>query len=116
MEYSALEKTNRINLLFDFYQELLTDKQQMFLKYYFHDNYSLSEIAAEFAISRQAVYEHIKRAEHILEDYEAKLHLLADHERRTKALGKIREQIDRLSEGPLKTELLLSLEWMQQTE
>ena len=67
---NRLEKTNRINLLFAFYERLLTDKQQTFLKYYFHDDFSLGEIAAEFEISRQAVYEHIKRAEQVLENYE----------------------------------------------
>lgn len=38
---NRLEKTNRINLLFAFYERLLTDKQQTFLKYYFHDDFSL---------------------------------------------------------------------------
>ncbi|MDO3410729.1 YlxM family DNA-binding protein [Saccharibacillus sp. CPCC 101409] len=79
---SRLEKTNRINLLFAFYERLLTEKQQTFLKYYFHDDFSLGEIAAEFEISRQAVYEHIKRAEQTLENYEAKLALLQRHESR----------------------------------
>ncbi|NGZ75538.1 YlxM family DNA-binding protein [Saccharibacillus alkalitolerans] len=79
---TRLEKTNRINLLFAFYERLLTEKQQTFLKYYFHDDFSLGEIAAEFEISRQAVYEHIKRAEQTLENYEAKLELLRRHESR----------------------------------
>ncbi|HEY2492279.1 MAG TPA: putative DNA-binding protein [Paenibacillus sp.] len=85
-----LEKTNRINQLFDFYEHLLTDKQQMFLKYYFHDDFSLGEIAAEFNISRQAIYEHIKRAEHVLEMYEEKLSLLEKYERRNHELDKLR--------------------------
>jgi len=76
----ALTKTNRINMLFDFYESLLTEKQQTFLKYYFHDDYSLGEIAAESGVSRQAVYEHIKRAEAVLEGYESKLRLLEKHE------------------------------------
>jgi len=79
-EPGALEKTTRINSLYDFYEPLLTDKQRTFLQYYHHDDYSLGEIAAEFDISRQAVYEHIKRAEQALEAYEAKLRLLARHE------------------------------------
>ncbi|MBJ6363348.1 YlxM family DNA-binding protein [Paenibacillus sp. GCM10012307] len=79
-EPDALGKTTRINLLFDFYETLLTEKQRTFLKYYFHDDYSLGEIAAEFDISRQAVYEHVKRAEQALEGYEQKLGLLSRHE------------------------------------
>lgn len=86
---TRLEKTNRINLLFAFYERLLTEKQQTFLKYYFHDDFSLGEIAAEFEISRQAVYEHIKRAEQTLENYEAKLELLRRHESRMQEIREL---------------------------
>ncbi|WP_282941765.1 putative DNA-binding protein [Paenibacillus sp. RC67] len=94
-EENALMKTNRINLLFDFYEKLLTEKQQLFCKLYFHDDYSLGEIAAEFKISRQAVYEHIKRSESVLEDYEIKLQLLAKHEERQQ----LTQQFDSLLTG-----------------
>jgi predicted DNA-binding protein YlxM (UPF0122 family) len=83
-EERVLEKANRMNLLIDFYEPLLTEKQRTFLKFYFHDDYSLGEIAENFEISRQAVYEHIKRAEQALEDYEAKLLLINKHEQRAK--------------------------------
>ncbi|WP_152392431.1 YlxM family DNA-binding protein [Paenibacillus guangzhouensis] len=81
-EENMLDKTNRVNLLFAFYESLLTEKQQTFLKCYFHDDFSLGEIAAEFNISRQAVYEHIKRAEQVLENYEVKLGLVRKYEMR----------------------------------
>ena len=81
-EENMLDKTNRVNLLFAFYEPLLTEKQQTFLKCYFHDDFSLGEIAAEFNISRQAVYEHIKRAEQVLENYEVKLGLVRKYEMR----------------------------------
>ncbi|WP_308639217.1 putative DNA-binding protein [Paenibacillus silvisoli] len=93
-EADALAKTNRVNMLFDFYEKLLTEKQQTFLKYYFHDDYTLGEIAAEFDISRQAVYEHVKRAEAVLESYESKLQLLAKHETAERLLN----ELDRLTE------------------
>ncbi|OMF09491.1 DNA-binding protein [Paenibacillus amylolyticus] len=92
---NRLEKTNRINLLFAFYELLLTEKQQTFLKYYFHDDFSLGEIAAEFEISRQAVYEHIKRAEQVLENYESKLRLLEKHERRNRNLEDLQNALER---------------------
>ncbi|WP_281887687.1 putative DNA-binding protein [Paenibacillus sp. YYML68] len=101
----ALQKTNRINLLFDFYEQLLTEKQQLFCKHYFHDDYSLGEIAAEFSISRQAVYEHIKRAEAVLEDYEAKLRLLVKHEERQELLQRMRALADEVPE-PQRDQLL----------
>ncbi|MDO7905864.1 putative DNA-binding protein [Paenibacillus sp. JX-17] len=91
---NRLEKTNRINLLFDFYEPLLTEKQQTFLKYYFHDDFSLGEIAAEFEISRQAVYEHIKRAEVVLDMYEEKLGLLAKYEQRAQDIETIRNMLE----------------------
>lgn len=93
MKDEALAKTNRINLLFDFYDPLLTEKQRTFLSHYFHDDYSLGEIAENYGVSRQAVYEHIKRAEVTLDDYEAKLGLLAKHERRQQLLRQLEDLI-----------------------
>lgn len=82
MEQSdALARTTRVNLLFDFYESLLTEKQRTILSYYYHDDFSLGEIATEFGISRQAVYDNIKRAEGALESYEDKLLLLERHEK-----------------------------------
>lgn len=74
-----LEKTNRMNALFEFYAALLTDKQMNYIELYYADDYSLAEIAEEFAVSRQAVYDNIKRTEKILEDYEMKLHMYSDY-------------------------------------
>ncbi|MEB3101196.1 YlxM family DNA-binding protein [Ferviditalea candida] len=99
MEDKLLEKTNRINLLYDFYRQMLTEKQQLFLEYYYLDDYSLGEIAAEFSISRQAVYEHIKRAAKLLEDYEDKLQLLAKHDQRMLQLKEMEFALARLPEA-----------------
>lgn len=74
-----LEKTNRMNALFEFYAALLTDKQMNYIELYYADDYSLAEIAEEFQVSRQAVYDNIKRTEKILEDYEMKLHMYSDY-------------------------------------
>ena len=71
-----LEKRNYIALLKDFYGPLLTDKQQNILDLYYGDDLSLSEIAENLAISRQAVYDILKRAEQVLEGYEQKLGLV----------------------------------------
>ncbi len=48
-----LEKTNRINYLYDFYQALLTPKQSSYMALYYLDDYSLGEIAEEYDVSRQ---------------------------------------------------------------
>ena len=73
MKGMEIEKTNRMNALFEFYAALLTDKQMNYIELYYADDYSLAEIAEEFGVSRQAVYDNIKRTEKILEDYEKKL-------------------------------------------
>lgn len=70
-----LEKTMRINYLFDFYQELLTPKQREYMSLYYIEDYSLVEIADALNVSRQAVYDNLKRTETALEDYENKLNL-----------------------------------------
>ncbi|RED65991.1 YlxM family DNA-binding protein [Cohnella lupini] len=93
LDNDALEKTNRINVLYDFYGALLTEKQQTFIKCYFQDDYTLGEIAAEFQISRQAVYEHLKRAEQVLEDYESKLGLVDRHGRLLAGIHLLESQI-----------------------
>jgi len=90
-----LEKTTMFNLLYDFYQELLTEKQRQYMELYFQDDYSFGEIAEAFGISRQAVYEHIKRAEQSLEEYEEKLQLLAKYQKRITILDEIQHTLNR---------------------
>lgn len=70
-----LEKISHMVLLKDFYGPLLTEKQQNVLHMYYEDDWSLSEIADNMNTSRQAVYDLLKRAENLLEEYEKKLGL-----------------------------------------
>lgn len=65
-----IEKTMRMNYLYDFYQALLTPKQRSYMSLYYLDDYSLGEIAEQYEVSRQAVYDNIKRTEAMLEEYE----------------------------------------------
>ena len=48
MKGMEIEKTNRMNALFEFYAALLTDKQMNYIELYYADDYSLAEIAEEF--------------------------------------------------------------------
>ncbi|NEU29402.1 putative DNA-binding protein [bacterium LRH843] len=89
-----LEKTVRINLLFDFYQSLLTEKQSKYMTLYYLDDFSLGEIAEEFDISRQAVYDNIRRTEAMLEEYENKLLLHSKFEKRSKLVAEIKQAIE----------------------
>ena len=71
-----LEKREYLILLFDFYSALLTERQRLIFDLYYHDDLSLGEIAEEQNISRQAVYDILKRCENVLEEYENKLKLV----------------------------------------
>lgn len=84
-----IEKNNRMNSLFEFYGALLTKKQHSYLALYYGDDYSLGEIATEFDVSRQAVYDNIRRTEASLEEYERKLHLLANYQAQNQAVDKL---------------------------
>ena len=59
--------------LFDTYKELLTLKQQEYFVLYYYEDLSLKEIAEFKNVSRNAVFDQIKKVINILEDYEAKL-------------------------------------------
>lgn len=74
------EQRMRLGRLFDIYGGLLTDKQQLCLNFYFNDDLSLTEIAEEMGVSRQAIHDLLKRVEQILERNEEKLGLLARNE------------------------------------
>ncbi len=70
-----LERATRANLLYDFYGPLLSEKQRELFELYYHDDLSLGEIAETHDISRQGIYDNIKRTEKTLEDFESKLQL-----------------------------------------
>lgn len=81
-----IQKTLEINTLFDFYGPLLTAKQQEYVQLYHRDDFSLGEIAEEFNVSRQAVYDNVKRSETALDEYEEILHLAHDFKKREDAI------------------------------
>lgn len=86
-----LEKTTRVNYLFDFYQPLLTPKQQNYMDMYYREDYSLGEISDLLNVSRQAVYDNIRRTESMLESYEKKLGLYDKFQKRASILGRMDE-------------------------
>lgn len=86
-----LGKTTRMNYLFDFYQILLTPKQRNYMELYYLEDYSLGEISELLEVSRQAVYDNIKRTESMLENYEEKLRLYTKFEQRSMLLEKLED-------------------------
>jgi len=81
-------------LLFDFYGGLLTEKQRLMFDLYYQCDLSLGEIAEEHQISRQAVYDILKRSENTLEEYESKLHLISKFQVTKEKLKKALELIN----------------------
>nr|WP_294679968.1 YlxM family DNA-binding protein [uncultured Blautia sp.] len=71
-----MEKFVEQTLLFDFYGELLTERQRQVYTSVILEDYSLSEVAEDLGISRQGVHDMIRRCNHTLEEYEKKLHLV----------------------------------------
>lgn len=78
-------------LLYDFYGELLTERQQQVYESVVLEDYSLSEVAEDLGISRQGVHDMIKRCNHTLEEYESRLHLVEKFLCIRKQVQKIKE-------------------------
>ena len=88
-----IDKMVEIGLLFEQYKELLTDKQREIVALYYEEDYSLGEISENLNVSRQGVYDTLKRSEKILREYESKLHLVSKHTKQEKILKLLEDKI-----------------------
>lgn len=93
-----MDKVLKITLLYDFYGELLTEKQRNVIELYYLNDYSLNEIGEDYGISRQAVHEMIKRSEKILLQYEERLLLVDKYLRQKERLDNTLELFDKVLE------------------
>ena len=71
-----MERIVEQGLLYDFYGELLTEHQRKIYEDVVYNDLSLTEIAQENGISRQGVHDLVRRCNHLLQEYEDKLHLV----------------------------------------
>ena len=85
------------SMLLDLYGELLTDKQRECFDLHYNEDLSLSEIAEQLGISRQGVWDNIRRAESAMQDVERKTGLLRRFEENRRALEQLREGLARLA-------------------
>ena len=69
-------QTFRMTMLFDFYGEILTERQKEFFDLYYNEDLSLGEIAENYEISRQGVRDVIVRAENAMQELEDKTGLI----------------------------------------
>lgn len=84
-----MEDVFYFNNLYDYYKELLTEKQQNYFEDYYFQNLTLSEMAENYEISRNAIHKQIKDAEEKLRKLEAALHL---YEKKTNIVAHLKGQ------------------------
>ena len=96
-------------MLFDFYGDLLTDKQKEYYDLHYMSDLSLFEIAEMNGTSRQAVWDIIRRAEQTLRGIEAKTGLVARAMQRKKALAELSELAAGLPESGIRQAILLKI-------
>ncbi len=89
-----LEKLNRVNYLFDFYENILTARQQEVFVLYYFDNLSLGEISQKCGISRQGVHDLLKRSVETLESHESRMGLLKSYLFRRDKLNEARDILE----------------------
>ncbi len=82
-------KLEELSLLFDYYAELLTEKQRICFDLYYNQDLSLGEIAQEVGISRQGVHDSLSRAEATLRAMEEKTGAVARDVRCRRAAKRI---------------------------
>lgn len=89
-----LEKLEILNELFLTYQTLFTDKQIEYFNFYYELDYSYQEIADKFKVSRNAIFDSIKKVEENLFVYEEKLKIVTNRKKRIELLNKYNETKD----------------------
>ena len=105
-----MEDIFRRSLLFDFYGELLTEHQKNIYEEAVMNDMSYSELADIYGISRQGIYDMIKRCDKLLEGYEAKLRLVEKFGKARDKIAKIKTELDsiRSESKDKRTEKLLT--------
>ena len=80
-------------ILYDYYGELLTDKQKKYFKDYYFENLSLSEMSENYNISRNAIHKNIKETEDKLLYYEEILKLYEKNKKIKKIIVKLDDDL-----------------------
>lgn len=93
-QIDKLEEIVELSILYDFYGELLSEHKKQIFEDYVLNDLSLGEIAEEQHISRQGVYDIVKRCSQELKDYENRLALVRRFNNVKETLSRIRVIID----------------------
>ena len=109
-----MDEILHLTLLYDFYGELLTEKQKQVFAMHYQEDLSFSEIAEELSISRQAVRDQLKRTEGILMDYEQKLGLVEKFQSQKKSVRKMLDLLESLGTEGLFEHRIRQMETIKQ--
>ncbi len=80
------------NELYDFYSGLLTEKQRQYFEDYYFNNLSLSEMAENYEVSRNAIFKQIKITKEKLDEFEEQLSLKKKKEKLESIISKLDDQ------------------------
>lgn len=102
-----MERTVELGMLLGYYGAFLTERQRSVLAQYVEEDFSLSEIAEREGISRQGVYDTIRRAEAQLDEMELQLGLLKKSRATIEGLRALRGEISAIPVPAAKKEALM---------
>lgn len=105
-----MEKTVQISILLETYKSLLTEKQSQMLDDYYNNDLSLSEIAENEGITRQAVRDNLKKGESKLFEYEEKLGIMKKTMVQEEQIALILSEISKIKENSSDKEIAKILE------
>ena len=91
-----MDEKVKISILCELYGKLLTEKQEEFIEDYYNNDLSLSEIAENNNITRQAVRDIIKKGEKKLFEYEEKLHFMKRTLKQEKRIEKVLSELTKI--------------------
>ena len=88
--------TLELTILFDFYGDILTEKQREIFDLYYNEDLSLAEIAEHLSITRQGVRDSVVRSEEILRNFESKLGLAEKYGKLSESVRNITAAAERI--------------------
>jgi len=109
-----MEKNVQISMLLQIYGKLLTQNQYEFLDDYYNSDLSLSEIAENRNITRQAARDNIKKGENKLFEYEEKLGMMQKTMKQEKKISEILSEITKIQTGFTDEQIAMMLEHIKE--
>lgn len=91
-----MEECTEIAMLLDFYGQLLTSRQYEILDLHYNSDFSLGEIAGQLNISRQGVYDSVKKGKDTLRQFEEKLGLIKRFSKHEETLRGVLENLQNM--------------------